>query len=201
VGWLPLALLLLAPLRFPNSGAPAAQPAFLRGLTALHHFQYDEAQEAFRDAQKADPSFAMAYWGEAMAHNQTVWRNQDAGAAREVLGRLAPTPETRALKAPTERERAYLSAVETLYGDGDRATRERGYAEVMRRLAAGHPEDLEAQAFFALALLGTMPRGRTQSGEADDDPHLHALAGSPVQKEVAAVPRPSSPASPIIPAR
>ncbi|HKT09201.1 MAG TPA: hypothetical protein VJR24_14980, partial [Gemmatimonadaceae bacterium] len=53
---------------FANSGAPAAQPAFLRGLALLHNFQYPEAAAAFRAAQKVDPGFAMAYWGEAMTY-------------------------------------------------------------------------------------------------------------------------------------
>src|SRR5262249_36053564 len=42
-----VAVLILAPIRFPNSGSPAAQPAFLRGVTALHNFQYEDAAEAF----------------------------------------------------------------------------------------------------------------------------------------------------------
>ena len=94
---LALALLLAAPVAFANSGAQAAQSAFLRGLTALHDFQYEDAVEAFREAQRIDRDFAMAYWGEAMACNQTLWLNQDPTAAREVLERLGPTPETRTL--------------------------------------------------------------------------------------------------------
>jgi len=45
---------------FPTSGAATAQPAFIRGVLFLHSFEYDDAIEAFRQAQKADPSFAMA---------------------------------------------------------------------------------------------------------------------------------------------
>ena len=30
-----------------------------------------------------DPGFAMAYWGEAMTYHQTLWRNENIGAARE----------------------------------------------------------------------------------------------------------------------
>src|SRR5207245_2114431 len=70
-------LIVLSSIRFPNSGSPAAQPSFLRGVTALHNFQYEDAVEAFREAQTIDRDFAMAYWGEAMAYNQTLWLNQD----------------------------------------------------------------------------------------------------------------------------
>src|SRR5262249_30190819 len=139
------ALLTLSSVGFPASGSPAAQPAFQRGVTALHNFQYEEALEAFREAQRLDPGFAMAYSGEAMACNQTLWLNQDADAARDVLLRLGPTAPARAAKAPTEREKGYLQAVEVLFGSGDRAARDRAYAEAMSRLAASHPDDPDAQ--------------------------------------------------------
>src|SRR6185312_14112347 len=70
---------------FANSGAPSAQPAFLRGLALLHNFEYDDAAAAFRDAQRRDPGFAMAYWGEAMTYNHGIWREQDSVKARALL--------------------------------------------------------------------------------------------------------------------
>jgi len=189
VGELALAaLLVLAPVRFPNSGSPAAQPAFLRGLTALHNFDYDAARAAFREAEAADPSFALAYWGEAMAANQSLWLDQDLEAAREALQRLGPTPEARAARAPTPREKEYLGAVEALFGSGDRAARDLAYAQAMGRLAARFPDDLEAQAFHALALMATAARSPALFREGgDDDAHAHALAGSAVQGRVAAI--------------
>ena len=42
----------LGAISFPNSGAPAAQAAFLRGVAWLHSFGYEEAIDAFREAQK-----------------------------------------------------------------------------------------------------------------------------------------------------
>src|SRR4051794_5211572 len=63
-------------LSFPNSGNKTAQAPFLRGVKLLHNFQYEDAVEAFQAAQKADPDFALAYWGEAMAHNYTLWAEQ-----------------------------------------------------------------------------------------------------------------------------
>jgi len=182
-----VALVVLSAIRFPNSGSPAAQPSFLRGVTALHNFQYEDAVEAFRDAQRIDRDFAMAYWGEAMAYNQTLWLNQDVAKAREILGRLAPTPEARAAKARTELEKGYLRAVEALFGSGDRAERDHAYAREMRRLATAHPEDPDVQSFLALALMGTMARSPTLMREGGDDHHQHALVGSTVQKEAAAI--------------
>ena len=182
-----LVLLVLSPVRFPNSGAPAAQASFLRGVTALHNFQYEDAVDAFREAQGRDRDFAMAYWGEAMAYNQTLWLNQDAEMARQILVRLAPTAEGRAAKAGTDREKGFLAALELLFGSGDRAARDQAYAAAMGRLAAAFPDDPEVLSFHALALMGTTARSPALFREGGDDQHQHALVGSETQKAAAAI--------------
>jgi tetratricopeptide (TPR) repeat protein len=141
-------------LSFPNSGKPAAQAPFLRGVKLLHNFQYEEAIEAFQQAQKADPNFALAYWGEAMAHNYTLWAEQQTDAARAVLARLGPTPEARAAKANGAREKMWMAAVEALYGAGSKFERDEAYADRMDALFAAYPNDVEARAFDALATMG-----------------------------------------------
>lgn len=150
----PAATQTLGRIAFPNSGAADAQAPFLRGVMLMHSFEYTRAAEAFREAQQADPGFALAYWGEAMTHTHPIWNEKDPAAARTVLARLGPTPAERAAKAGTERERAYLRAVEALYGEGDKPRLDTLYAREMEALAAAYPEDLEAQTFYALALLG-----------------------------------------------
>lgn len=200
-GFLAVALLLLAAAQapapsaraeaaavvFPSSGAASAQPAFLRGVTALHNFQYEDADEAFREAQGLDRDFALAYWGQAMAYNQTLWLNQDLDMARQILQRLAPTAEARATKAKTDRERGFLAALEALIGPGEKGARDHAYAEAMGRLAAAFPEDLEVLSFQALALMGTAVRSPALFRDGGDDKHQHALVGSSTQKQVAAI--------------
>ncbi len=150
----------LGSVEFPNSGAAAAQPSFLKGLALLHNFEYGDAALAFRDAETIDPGFAMAYWGEAMTYNHPVWMEQDADRARAALARLAPTPADRALKAHTSREAAYLRSVEILYGEGSKADRDFRYADVMAEIHRRFPKDIDATAFYALSLLGTAHQGR-----------------------------------------
>jgi hypothetical protein len=145
---------------FANSGAPAAQAAFLRGLAQLHNFEYPSAAALFQEAQKADPGFAMAYWGEAMTHNHPIWMEQDLEAGRAALAKLAPTREARLAKARTPRERAYLETVETLYGEGTKEERDFAYAAELEALHKAHPDDIDARAFYSLALLGTAHAGR-----------------------------------------
>lgn len=144
----------LGTIDFPTSGAALAQPRFVRGVLFLHSFEYDSAAHEFREAQRLDPGFAMAYWGEAMTHTHPVWNEQDAATARKALARLAPTRDARKTKAPTPREQAYLDAVEILYGDGSKPRRDTLYSAAMERVAKAYPADMEAQAFYALSLLG-----------------------------------------------
>jgi len=145
---------------FANSGAAEAQQSFLHGLALLHDFEYADAAEAFRSAQKIDPSFAMAYWGEAMTYTHPVWFQQDAAAARAALQRLGVTPEERLAKAKTDRERDYLRAIDVLYGSGTKDERDFKYAEAMRGVHERYPDDVDATAFYAVALLGTSHQGR-----------------------------------------
>src|SRR4051794_35370787 len=88
----------LGRISFPNSGSPAAQPPFIRGVLLLHSFEYDDAIEAFRQAEKIDPDFALAYWGEAMCYNQPLWSHENLDKAGAALTRLAPSRESRRAK-------------------------------------------------------------------------------------------------------
>ena len=151
---------LLGHISFPNSGAPAAQPSFIRGVLLLHSFEYDDAIAAFREAERLDPSFALAYWGEALSYNQPLWYNENLEKARAVLSRLGPNPPARQAKAPTDREKGYIDAVERLFGTGTKAARDRAYADRMGELSRANPGDDEAAAFYALALLATIPNGQ-----------------------------------------
>ena len=101
----------------------------------------------------------MAYWGEALSYNQPLWLNENLDKARATLARLGSTRAARAARAPTAREKGYLDAVERLFGDGDKASRDRAYADRMAQLQAQFPDDDEASAFYALALLSTIPSG------------------------------------------
>ena len=145
---------------FPNSGAAAAQADFLAGLALLHDFEYEAAIDAFTRAQAIDPGFAMAYWGEAMSHTHQVWMEQDLPAARAVLARLAPTAAARRAKAGSEREQLYFDAVEALYGEGTKFERDFAFESAMARVHARYRDDVEATAFYGLAMLGTAHAGR-----------------------------------------
>jgi tetratricopeptide (TPR) repeat protein len=150
----------LGSIEFPTSGAPAAQALFIKGVLLMHSFEYDEAREAFVEAQKSDPAFAMAYWGEAMTFNHPVWQRTSPDQAKAALAKLGATPDARRAKAPTEKEKDWLSAVDRLYGPGEKRARDLAYADAMKRMADKYPADDEIKSFYALALLGTSHGGR-----------------------------------------
>jgi tetratricopeptide (TPR) repeat protein len=146
---------------FPNSGSPAAQDDFLRGVALLHSFEYQDAAKALKTAQTIDKDFALAYWMEALTYRHVLWGFEDLAAARSALTPLGSSPNARLARAKTPRERAYGVAVEALFGPGTEQERARQFAEETRNVAQTYPADLEASAFAALAALGlgaTVPR-------------------------------------------
>jgi tetratricopeptide (TPR) repeat protein len=150
----------LGVITFPTSGASAAQPAFLEGVKELYNFQYAEAAIAFQKAEHIDPSFAMAYWGEAMSYNHPMWGSVDVPEAQKALEKFAPTSETRIAKAKTEKEKAYLDAVNVLFdGPGEKIARDSAYSEAMAKMYARWPEDHEVDVLYALSVLGTLRPG------------------------------------------
>ena len=144
--------LILGVLDFPNSGAAEAQDAFDRGVKLLHSFEFEDSRAAFLEAQEIDPGFAMAIWGEAMTHNYPIWAQQERDEALAALSKLAPLEERKA----TAREERYLDAVFTLYGEGDKPTRDIAYMNAMQTMYEDYPEDLEAAAFYSLSILGSV---------------------------------------------
>ena len=145
----------LGSLSFPNSGNDLAQEAFHRGVLLLHSFEFEASATAFEEATAADPEFALAYWGHAMTFNHPLWKQKDREAALSILTQLGATAEERRTKAPTERERLYLDAIEALFAEGPKPEADRAYMEAMKRLLDAHPNDHEARAFYALAILGS----------------------------------------------
>lgn len=162
---------------FPTSGGAAAQQHFLRGVTTLHSFGYKQARSEFQKAQELEPGFAMAYWGEALGYNHPLLPEQDVDSPRAVLKRLGKSREERAAKAPTQREKDFLDAVEVLFGEGDTAQRRIAYMEAMRRMHESYPGDDEVAAFYALSLLGAV-------GPLHDDTYRLAVEAGAVALEI-----------------
>ncbi|MGA8153966.1 MAG: tetratricopeptide repeat protein [Terriglobales bacterium] len=141
---------------FSTSCADAAE--FNRGVALLHSFQYEQAQQAFRQILDKDPQCAMALWGIAMSHYHGLWDNGDIDAGREAIRKAqaaaAANPKT------TLRERSYIEALFEIYrqDDGGKLAHAQAFEQKMGALQAAYPEDSEAAIFHALALAITAPK-------------------------------------------
>jgi tetratricopeptide (TPR) repeat protein len=140
-------------LTFPTSAKPEAQRHFLRAVAILHSFGWKQAIAEFKLAQKAEPDFALAYWGETLCYNHPLNAEADSGNPRAVLARLGATPAERLAKAPTAREKGFLEAVEALWAEGEWRARRVAYMQAMERLHHAFPGDDEVTTFYSLSLL------------------------------------------------
>ncbi|MEQ8244584.1 hypothetical protein [Fulvivirga sp.] len=137
--------------QFPVS--TEATEAFDKGLLLLHSFEYDDAKDAFLEAQAADKNEVMAYWGEAMCNYKALWGLQNVPAGREVMAKLGPSKEERLAKAEEGLERDFWEGIELLFGAGELNERNEKYASHMENLYGKYPNDLEVAAFYSLALM------------------------------------------------
>lgn len=157
----------LGAVHFDTSCAPAAQKEFDRGVALLHSFWFSAAIESFNTALKADPRCVMAHWGIAMSW----WGNPFAGfrSPQALEAGLAAVDAAKASGAGTDREKAYVSAVEILFRDAstvDQRARTVAYEKAMEALAAKYPDDIEARIFYALALDQTaLPTDKTYANQ------------------------------------
>ncbi|WP_298239258.1 hypothetical protein [uncultured Algibacter sp.] len=146
---------------FEVTGTKDAIPKFEKGLLLLHSFEYQDAREAFLEAQKLDPNMAMAYWGEAMTYNHSLWRDQDFDNAIETVQKIKKLREKVEF---TTVEEGLLDGVEILYKEKTlKKERDQAYMKHMQELFKKFPENNEIAAFYSLSLLGSVAEGRNDS--------------------------------------
>jgi hypothetical protein len=138
---------------FPISCSPAAQRQFDRAVAMLHSFFFPETGKAFAAIAEQEPSCAMAHWGVAISQRPNPLSMPIAPA---LLKRGWEAVEKAKAAGPkTERERAYVEAMEIYYKDFDKTDYRRrivAYETAMKRLSERYPDDAEAVIFYALAL-------------------------------------------------
>ena len=105
-----------------------------------------------------------------MTHNHPIWQQKYKEPAHKALSKLADTHEARLMKAPTDREKDYLHALEALFGEGTKLEADLAYAARMEDIYNKYPDDQDAAAFYSLALLGT------SHGERDYGIYMKAAA-------------------------
>jgi hypothetical protein len=150
---------------FAISCTPAVQEQFDRGVALLHSFAYTAAESAFREVAELDPRCAMAHWGVAMAYFRQLWDPPIVPATMSMAQK--EIRQAQGIGAGSERERQFINALGLIYQDAATVpyrTRALNYEHAMSTLASENRKDVEAQIFYALALLANAsPADRTHA--------------------------------------
>ena len=162
----------LGPLTHKITTANAeAQAYFDQGLRLAYAFNHDEAQRAFRKAQKLDPNCAMCFWGEALVLGPNINLPMQDDA---IAPALAAAEQARALSAnASPREQALIVALATRYAadpKAERAKLDAAYAGAMADVAAKFPDDNDIAALYAEAVMDLSPWNYWQPGGAEPNP-------------------------------
>ena len=141
-----------------STSSPMAQRYFDQGLTLCYGFNHREAIRSFRAAAELDPNCAMAHWGIAYALGPHVNKPMSKEENDQAWNALQQGLALREQATPWEQ--AYLDALSkryTVVPPDDRAPLDRAWADAMRQVRQAYPDDLNAAAIFAEALMDTMP--------------------------------------------
>lgn len=145
---------LVGKVSFPVSCTPGVQQEFNQAVALLHSFAYTTAKDAFQKVAEQDPACAIAHWGIAMTYFHELW-DPPISLTSLPLGQ-AEIQQAQQLGARSERERGFIAALALIYKDASTVpyrTRVLNYERAMDGLAAENRKDIEAQVFYALALL------------------------------------------------
>ena len=141
---------------FPVGCNAEAAPLVERGVALLHHMMYDEASFVFGMADDRDPDCALAYWGRAMTLIHPLW--PDVPSQSQFKRGLGLVEKSLSLGGHSDREDAYIETTRAYFEAGESVNereRLRRFKDAWKNLSEEYPEDLEARAFYSLALRAT----------------------------------------------
>lgn len=144
---------------FPISCSSEVQRRFERAVAMLHHMMYAQAERGFRSLVVSEPDCAMAHWGVAMTLFHPLWPGEPTET--ELQQGSEAIEKARALKPSTEREQAYITATRAYYNNWQQTSHKERIATwetAQRSVYPDNSEDIDAAAFYALALLATAPK-------------------------------------------
>ena len=114
---------------FPITCAPDVQSDFARGVALLHSFFYEEARRVFTSVAERDPKCAMAQWGIAMTWWHPIWTPPTPD---EMRAGKAAIEKAMSMNAGSDRERGFITALNTYYNTPDSSSRSSGWTIVSR---------------------------------------------------------------------
>jgi tetratricopeptide (TPR) repeat protein len=141
-----------------------AQQHFAAGLKDLFAYASETAASEFQAASKADPTYALARWGEALALGSDLNTPLTAvrfKAAHDAIARALPTT------ASSSRDAALIEAARARYAGnyGARSSDERTYHAMMESFLATYPDDDDAAMILVEDLLEQHGMTWTEDGK------------------------------------
>ena len=141
-----------------TTGSPLAQKYFDQGLRLTYAFNHDEAIKSFKQGLKHDSTCAMCYWGIAYALGPNINLPMDTSLVRPAWE--ASYSAVRYSVNVTPKERAYIDALAKRYSADpavNRASLDTAWARAMGRVSRLYPDDDDAAALYAEALMDLRP--------------------------------------------
>ncbi len=135
-----------------------AQRYFDQGIVLGFAFNHAEAARSFREAIALDPECAMCHWGLALVLGPNINMPMDPGDVPEAW--RASRDAVRLAPQTTPREQDYVAALAHRYEaepGGDRSGLDAAWADAMRDVKSRYPDDLDAAALFAEAVMDKNP--------------------------------------------
>ena len=145
--------------KFPVTTDSARAQLFInQAMMLTYGFNHAEATRSFREATRLDPNCAMAYWGMALVLGPNINMAMAPEAEPQAYELIQ---KAIALKqGVSQREQAYIDALAKRYTNAekpDRLVLNHAYAEAMRNLHQRFPDDLDAAALYAEAIMDLQP--------------------------------------------
>jgi hypothetical protein len=152
--------------QFDTSCNPEVRDEFDLAVATLHSFGYRKSEQLFADVLRRDPRCSMAEWGIAMSHYRELW---DPPTKDDLRIGLEAAQNGLAMRPKTQRERDYLSAIQSFYqnaGSDSHSIRAKRYETAMETLHSRYPQDTEAAIFYALSLIANAsPNDKTYTNQ------------------------------------
>lgn len=136
----------------------AAQLCFDRGLTLFYAYARLASRRAFECAAKADPSFAMAYWGIALANGSNINFTVDPAGEKAAYAAIQRGLQLSAGASPGEQD--YIQALAARYSNQpkpDFHALALSYKAAMGKLMTRYPDDPDAATLYAEAMMELQP--------------------------------------------
>jgi len=154
-----------------TTSSAAAQAYFDQGLRLTYAFNHEEAQRAFRKAQKLDPDCAMCFWGEALVLGPNINLPMPEEAVAPAFAAMQKARTLAAKASP--REQALITALSARYVEdakADRTQLDAAYATAMANVTAQFPADNEIAVLYAESVMDISPWNYWQPGGREPNP-------------------------------